>query len=217
MAIFKRQPKKKSGESRYTRLYQVDDDYIISRINDKQFESFGEALCYYVNVGLRVEKQKEIGKDETMYAVVKKQEMVVLEGTRPLVESIETFGRTIEDLQSTQEQQTNDLLKRLERLEEHAVRQRTATSRLLEVTIICYGILRHYVLGLFVVRLTKTPFQSYANGFIKRLELIKLSIRSGNLLLEGEYENLAEEFARGLADATGVQIPQSNDEQSTAQ
>jgi hypothetical protein len=216
MSVFSRKPKVVSGDSRYSKLYQVDDDYLTSRIGAGEFKNFGEAMRHYVMLGVRVEKQTEAGKDETLFAVVKKQQDVVREGMKPLVASVEHFGEQMqrhgEDISGLRE----DVLARLLRLEEQAERQASATSRLLEITVICYGILRHYVLGLFVVRLTKTTFSQYAEGFISRLEIFRASLRSGNLLLEGDYEKKADEFARSLAEATGVAMPTSDAEQSAA-
>jgi DNA repair exonuclease SbcCD ATPase subunit len=168
-------------------------------------------------LGVRVEKNTESGKDEMLYAVAKKQETVVREGIKPLVEKVELFDDTIRRQGEHFIELREDVTARLKRLEEQTGRQTAAVSKLLELTTICYGILRHYVIGLFVVRLTKTAFHTYAAGFSKRLELFKLSLRSGNILLDGDYEQRAEEFARGLADATGVRMPVSDVEQAADQ
>lgn len=110
----------------------------------------------------------------------------------------------------------NDLSERLSRLERQSMRHNQAVNRLLEISIMCYGILRRYVLGLFVIRLTKTRFEDYAAGFKKRLEIFRNSIRSGNLLLEGDYEKTADEFAQGLDEATTIKWPVSNQDQAAA-
>jgi hypothetical protein len=170
-----------------------------------------------VNEAIRIRRSVESGKDETMYAVVKKQEMVVQQGTKHLAETVSGVGQQVQDSLSRHDITISDFAERLAAVERHTARQSAAINRLLEISIVCYGILRHYVLGLFVVRLTKQTFQQYAEGFSKRLDVFRKSVRSGNLLLEGDYELMAEEFAQGLASATTVVMPGSDEEQARAQ
>jgi hypothetical protein len=228
MALATRKPKVTSGKSRYTKLFQTDEDYISSRIKAKQFVDGSEAIRHYVNLAIRVERNTELGKDETMYAVVKKQETVVLEGTRPLVAKVEEVGEIVRSeltkqgaavarLEAAQNANLYELAERIERLEAQSSAHSAAVAKLLEISIICYGILRHYVLGLFVVRLTKTKFEIYREGFKKRLDVFRANLRTGNLLLEGDYEKLAEDFSRNLSQATGVNLVDSNEEQAAAQ
>lgn len=217
MTLYNRRPKKKSGETTGGKLYEVDTEYIKKRVKAGQFKTVGEALREYVHIGIQVELSTERGKDETMYAVVKKQEQVVLEGTRPLVEKLDAV-----DLHMREE--IERLVARLEAVEAQnsevaaALKRLTGgINRLLEISVICYGMLRHYVLGVFVVRLSKTPFEKYAEGFRRRLEIFRASTRGGNLLLEGDYEEMAEKFARGLTEATKVPMPASDQEQNELQ
>jgi hypothetical protein len=228
MALATRKPKLISGKNRYARLFQTDDDYIESRVRASSFKDGGEAIRHYVNLAIRIERSTEAGKDETMYAVVKKQETVVLEGTRPLVAKLEEVGELVRTelarqsvavagLEQSQNANLNEVRERIERLEAEASAHTAAVSRLIEISIICYGILRHYVLGLFAVRLTKTKFEDYCEGFKKRLDVFRANIRTGNLLLEGDYEKQAEEFSRHLSHATGVNLVNSNEEQAAAQ
>lgn len=217
MSIFAKQPKKISGETSAGKLFEVDTQYLKSRVRAKQFKTLSDALRAYVHIGIQVELNKERGKDETMFAVAKKQQEVVLEGTRPLVEKLEEVDETVKYAVA-------ELTARLAALESQTS-ENTATlkrlfvgvNRLLEITVICYGMLRHYVLGVFVVRLSKTPFEKYADGFRRRLDIFRTAVRGGNLLLEGNYEEQAEIFARGLTEATNVQMPASDDEQIALQ
>lgn len=217
MSIFKRRPKEISGDNRSVKLFQTDDDYIQSRVKAGGYKNTATAIRMYVNLGVRVERQTELGKDETMYAVVKKQETVVLEGTRPLVAAVQLLNGDVRATMGRQDETILALAQQLERLTAQVERQSLVLNRLLEISVICYGILRHYVLGLFVVRLTKTPFATYAAGFAKRLDIFRKSVRASNLLLEGDYEQAAEEFARALAEATSVKMPANNGEQLAQQ
>ncbi len=168
MSIFKRKPRIRSGVSRSAKLYQSDDDYIQSAIAAGRYKSISDALCEYVRIGVRVERNTDLGKDETMYAVVKKQEMVVHEGTKHLVEKLSSVDDHIREEMARHNLSFIDLSERLARLERQIAYHTKIATRLLEISIICYGILRHYVLGLFVVRLSKTPFEAYAAGFKKK-------------------------------------------------
>jgi hypothetical protein len=217
MSIFSKQPKKISGETTAGKLFEVDTQYLKSRVKANQFKTVGEALRAYVHVGIQVELAKERGKDETMFAVVKKQQEVVLEGTRPLVEKLDEMDEHLKYAVA-------DLLARMEAMEAQTSENTSAlkrltggVNRLLEISVICYGLLRHYVLGVFVVRLSKTSFEKYAEGFRRRLEIFRTNMRAGNLLLEGDYEAHAEEFARGLTEATSVPMPASDGEQKMLQ
>ncbi len=217
MSIFKRKPKLRSGIVRSAKLYQSDDDYIQSAITAGRYKTMSDALIEYVHIGVRVERNTDLGKDETMYAVVKKQEMVVHEGTKYLAETIVAVDQHVREEMAQNKALLAGLSERLAQVERQTAQHTNIANRLLEISIICYGILRHYVLGLFVVRLTKTPFENYAAGFGKRLNIFKANIRAGNILLEGEYERAAEEFSLGLTEATGVTVPKTNAEQVATQ
>ncbi len=213
MALYSRRPKLKSTHARGTKLYITDDNYLEALLTSKEYTTASDAIADLVNEAIRIRKAKDLGKDETLYAVTKKQEMVVHEGTKPLVEKLDQLDRNISGELGHFGLTLTDLIERITMLERQAARQSSAVNRLLEITVICYGILRHYVLGIFVTKLTKLDFQTYADGFKKRLEVFRLSVRSGNSLLEGDYENLADEFAHSLVEATSVQMPASNEEQ----
>lgn len=217
MAIYTRRPKNISPNSRYTKLFFNDDKYVLDIVKAKSYESPCDAIRDLVNEAIRVRQAKERGKDETLYAVVKKQEMVVHEGTKHLAESVKNIGQQVSESLTQHDLNINELTDRLAILERHVARQNRAVNRLLEISVICYGILRHYVLGLFVVRLTKQSFQSYSEGFSKRLNIFRKSVMAGNLLLEGDYEQIAADFAQGLEAASTVAMPASNEEQSAAQ
>lgn len=221
MPIFSRKPLKIAGQSTSGKLYQTDHDYLMSRVAAGDFKKIGEALREYVHIGVRVERNTELGKDETMYAVRKKQEMVVHEGTKPLVEKLGHVDDHVREQLDRHGVLINEALasvtERLAMLERQSVRHNQGINRLLEISVVCYGILRHYVLGLFVIRLTKTKFEDYAAGFRKRLSIFLKSVRAGNLLLEDNYEALAEEFAAGISAASSVTMPVTNKDQEAAQ
>jgi hypothetical protein len=217
MSIYTRRPKKISGVTTGGKLYEVDTEYLMKRVKAGQFKTVGAALREYVHLGVQLELSTERGKDETMYAVVKKQEQVVLEGTRPLVEKLDEVDANLRAAVTA-------LIERMEAVETQTSENTAALkrvsagmNRLLEISVICYGMLRHYVLGVFVVRLSKTSFEKYAEGFKKRLEIFRTSVRSGNLLLVGDYEQAASDFATGLTEATGIPLPQSDLDQAALQ
>lgn len=217
MAIYSRRPKLKSSRTRGTKLYKTDDEFLESLLESKEYRTASDAIADLVNEAIRIRRAKDLGRDETMYAVVKKQEQVVHNGTQHLVTKLDEIGHNIQEELGHHSLTITDLAERVAMVERQAARTNTALNRVLEILVVCYGILRHYVLGIFVLRLTKTKFDAYSEGFKKRLDLFRTSIRAGNLLLEGDYEKHAEEFAQGLEDATTIKMPLSNEDQEAAQ
>jgi Arc/MetJ-type ribon-helix-helix transcriptional regulator len=221
MTINTRPPQVISKAPTQTKLFKTDRDKIAALVEDRMYDTASDAVRELVNEALRHRRTQALGRDKAMYAVAKELEMGVYEGTKPLMEQVAQIDRRIRDdlnrRNETMDETMKDLVKRIRHLEKQSTHHASKVNRLLEISVICYGILRHYVLGLFVIRLTKTKFEDYATGFKKRLEIFRWSMKSSNFLLDGEYERLAEEFARSLEEATSVTYPQSNRQQATAQ
>lgn len=212
-----RRPKLISQLPTQTKLFKTDRDQIAALVRERIYNTASDAVRELVHEALRHRRTQALGRDKAMYAVAKELEMGVYEGTKPLMEQVAQVDRRIRDDLTRHNATMNELGKRLSQLERQSKHHASKVNRLLEISVICYGILRHYVLGLFVIRLTKTKFEDYAAGFKKRLAIFRYSMRSSNFLLDGEYERLAEEFARSLTEATSVIYPQSNADQEAAQ
>src|SRR5437764_15091462 len=97
MPIYSRRPKLKSSHARGTKLYINDDAYLEALLKNKKYETASDAIADLVNEAIRIRRAKELGRDETMYAVVKKQEEVVHNGTQHLVEKLEAIDRNIQN------------------------------------------------------------------------------------------------------------------------
>ncbi|MBA2731565.1 MAG: hypothetical protein H0U54_01605 [Acidobacteria bacterium] len=216
-----RRPQVISKAPTQTKLFKTDRDKIAALVEDRMYDTASDAVRELVNEALRHRRTQALGRDKAMYAVAKELEIGVYEGTKPLMEQVAQVDRRIRDdlnhRNETMNETMKDLVERISHLERQSKHHASKVNRLLEISVICYGILRHYVLGLFVIRLTKTKFEDYAAGFKKRLSIFRWSMKSSNFLLDGEYERLAEEFARSLEEATSVTYPQSNWQQAAAQ
>lgn len=237
-----------------------DDEYICRRLEAKDFASFSDAMRFYINIGTQLEREKEAGKDETMFAVRKAQGRVVkksltqtqLDLTKRIDdfdEKVSTFFADFVGKNKAHESDQNfaeirDALNRttdeLEAVKKHLADLKMQAEihaidirRLLEICVICYGTLRHYVLGILSVRLTKQKYSGYEAGFRKRVRLWAQAAREGNELLDADYEKIdgysvrddspsplekhADDFAHGLSDVTLNPIPQDDAQQAAFQ
>lgn len=205
MSIYSKRPKLLHDVPVQTKLFKNDQDYMSALIKSGEFASRPDAVRLLVNEAVRIRIQKDAGKDETNFAIVKKHQMVVSEGTKPLVAKLDEVDKNMRVALAQSAATTvnlenviNKLNAEMQLVKAEVQNQQRGINRLLEISVICYGILRHYVLGIFVTKLTKVKFSDYVAGFSDRVGKMRLNLRAGNVLLEGDYEALADEFARRL-------------------
>lgn len=91
--------------------------------------------------------------------------MVVSEGTRPLVAKLDEVQKNVREAFAQNESKSANLENviykmnaELQLLKNEVQNQQGGINRLLEISIICYGTLRHYVSGIFITKLTKVKF-----------------------------------------------------------
>ena len=192
----KRRPRKTSSKPRMSKLYSVDDAYMMERVEAGEYKTISDAIREFAHIGCKRERGSKIdAKDST--AIAAQQQTAITENINRLVERMETLDRTLNDfgtdmrgsLDHTSEQTTR-LETRLAELEKHASTNGINIRRLLEITVVIYGMIRHYVLGVFVVGRSKLSFAQYEQEFLKRIRLWSKSARENNVILDAPYEEI---------------------------
>lgn len=111
-----------------------------------------------------------------------------------------------------------------------AERQAYRADQTLELTTICYGILRHDAPGFLVAKPSTSKFSDYESGLRKRVRLQAESARRDDTLVDASFDSVAgvesksylvslievagDDFARSLSEVTKVPMVSSNEEQS---
>ncbi len=91
----RRLTKKISDKNAITRLYEEDEAFFVQLCREAG-ESRAIVLRDLAHQALQIKRSQNLGKDETMWAVVAKQRWVVEKGTEPLVEQVKELREKLD-------------------------------------------------------------------------------------------------------------------------